>query len=211
MWRAGLTVLVGALAAGGCTQVRHTDPPKTATHLFLLSVAIDNAIKPLAGDLLRGRLVYVDRSFAGDKELDYLVASVRAKLLGGGARLTDKRDEAEVVVEVRTQGVSIDRSEFLLGIPGLPIGELATTVGVPATTIFTPELAVVKNLKQWGTAGVAYVAYWRETGEIVASSGPHIGRSYREDWSFFGYGTTVSNIPPTRRPEDHETVAADQE
>lgn len=200
-----LMVLMVALAAG-CTQSRITDPPKTATELYLLSVAVEHAITPLDSERLRGRLVFVDRSSAPEKEHDYLIGSVRAKLLAGGARITGARDEAEIIVEVRTPGVGIDRSELLVGIPGIPLGALTAAAGMPGTSISTPELALVKNLTQWGTAGVAYVAYWRETGELVSSSGPHIGRSYREDWTFFGISRTISNIPPTRAPDLDEDL-----
>ncbi len=203
-----LGVVVWALS--GCTTSRTTDPPKTATELYLLSIAIDNAVKPLSGEKLRGRLVFLDRTLAPDKDQDYMVGAVRSKLLHGGARVAATRESAEIIVEMRTPGVGIDRTELLVGIPGIPLGAVASAAGVPGTTLTTPELALVKNLTQWGTAGVAYVAYWRETGELVTSSGPHIGRSYREDWTFFGYSRTLSNIPPTRAPDVDEEMRLEE-
>ena len=68
-------------------------------------------------------------------------------------------------------------------------------------TLITPELAISKKIKQVGFASVAYVAYWADTGEVVASSGPTIGKTYREDWWFLGFGPkSTGNIPPV----DHE-------
>ena len=64
----------------------------------------------------------------------------------------------------------------------------------------TPELAILKNTKQRGFAGIAYVAYWADTGEVVTSSGPYIGRTIRDDWWVLGAGPkTVGNIPPTEK------------
>jgi len=189
----------------GCSDTRLTHPRRTATEIYLLSTAVERALKPLSGEMLRGRLVFLDDKFVpSDDDHKYLTATSRAKLLAGGARLTSTRDEAEIIVEVRTPGVGIDHTKFLVGIPGLPIGQLMTAAGIPAGTVSTPELALVRNEKQWGTAGAAYVAYWRDTGEVIASSGPHIGRSYREDWTIFGFSKTISNIPPSQPPEAHE-------
>jgi len=195
-------LLIGwTMALMGCTQVYQTEPPRSATELYLLSEASANATAQLDAAGLEGRLVYVDTTYASEKDHQYLVAATRALLLDGGARLTSQRDGAEVILEIRTPGVSIDRSDFLIGIPGLPVGTIAAAAGVPPTPVTTPELALLKNSKQWGTAGVAYVAYWRDTGEIVTGTDPKIGRSYREDWTIFGISTTVSNIPPTKAPK----------
>jgi hypothetical protein len=87
----------------------------------------------------------------------------------------------------------VNHSEFLLGLPSTSIGGILAG-GVAAAT---PELAIVKRTEQQGYAGVAFIAYWRDSGEVVASSGPFTGRTYRKDWWFFGYGPrTIGNIPP---------------
>ena len=61
-------------------------------------------------------------------------------------------------------------------------------------------MAIVKNTKQQGFAGIAYVAYWADTGEVVSSSGPFIGRTIRDDWWILGAGPKTSgNIPPAEK------------
>ena len=194
-----MVLLIAAWLAGGCTTVRTTDPPKTATEQFLTSVAAANAVRQLTADPLRGRRIFVDDTYFPTRENQFTLGEIRAHLLIAGVRLTTKREEAEIILEPRSGGIGIDRYEFLLGIPSLPLGTVASAAGLPAGTITTPELALIKNTRQWGTAGVAFVAYWAETGEIITSSGPETGRSYREDWWFFGWGpNSVSNIPPTQ-------------
>lgn len=193
-----ILILLG-VGAGGCTSVRVTDPPRTATEQFLMSTAAADAVRQLSGEALRGRTVYVDDTYMPAKEFPYLIGDVRAQLLMAGCQMALSRDKAQVVVEVRSGGVGIDRYEFLLGIPALPLGAVATAAGAPAIPISTPELALIKNSRQWGTASIALVAYWTDTGEIIAASGPYVGRSEREDWWFFGSGPkSISDIPTTK-------------
>lgn len=193
-----LMALLVALATSGCTStIRTTDPPRTATEQFLLSQAAAEAVNQLSVESLQGRRVYLDADYFAASEQAFVLGELRAKLLLSGVQLTS-RDNAQIVLEVRSGGVGIDRSDFLLGIPSLIVsaGDGDAT-GLTRTPFATPELAIVKNVNQAGVASVAFVAYWADTGEIVATSGPHIGRTLREDWWFFGFGPrTVGDIAP---------------
>lgn len=188
------------LAGQGCATIRTTDPPRTATELFLLSGASSEAVAQLSADALRDRTVWVETRYLTDThetsiELSFLIGDLRAKLLQSGVRLVEKREQAEVVMEVRSGGVSIDRLEFLLGIPASYFP--GTSNGVP---LVVPEIAIVKTTRQNGFASVAFVAYVAKTGELIASSGPFVGRTNREDLWFLGTGPrTVGDIPPVER------------
>ena len=196
-------ILLTALA-GGCATIRVTDPPHTATEQFLLSGAAEAAVDHLSADALRDRIVYVDTTYLTTAwqtapELSYMMGEFRAKLLKGGARLAPSKDKAQIVIEVRSNGVGIDRLEFLLGIPSVAVPTVAGAAGTAAPLI-TPELAILKSTRQYGFASVAFVAYWTDTGELLASSGPFVGRTFREDWWIFGTGPrTVGDIPPAQR------------
>jgi hypothetical protein len=189
-----------SMAAGGCATIRTTDPPRTATEQFLLSTATSLAIEQLSVDALRDRVVYVDTTYLTaaiqpPQEYSFAIGELRAKLLEGGVRLTNKRDTAQIVLEARSGGIGIDRLEFLLGIPSTAVpGFSSVASGAP---VAIPELALLKTTKQRGFASVAFVAYWSESGEVVATSGPFIGRTLREDFWIFGTGPrTVGNIAP---------------
>jgi hypothetical protein len=194
------TLLLGLAGGGGggCATIRVTDPARTATEEFLENVATTMAVDKLSTAVLRDRKVYVETTFLSastqpSNETQYLLGELRSKLLLNGVRLVDRREQAEIVMEVRSQGISIDRVEFLLGLPSSSIGGIFTG-GIAATT---PELALLKTTKQHGFASVAYIAYWTDSGEVVASSGPFVGYTIRDDWWFFGYGPrTIGNIPP---------------
>jgi hypothetical protein len=208
--RAVLSALL-VVATTGCATIRVTDPPRTATEQFLLSGAVEAAINQLSADALRDRVVFVDTTYLTTAwqtapELSFMMGEFRAKLLKGGARLAPTRDKAQIVIEVRSNGVSIDRLEFLLGIPSIGFGAIASGIAASAgTPLLTPELAILKSTRQYGFASVAFVAYWADTGELLASSGPFVGRTFREDWWILGTGPrTIGDIPPTQRTRPGE-------
>ncbi len=178
----------------GCATVRVTDPTRTATEQFLLSKAAQDAIDGLSFDSMQGRTVFLDADNFSPSEKDFVLSEFRAKLLFSGVSVTFDQGKAEIIVEVRSGGVGIDRYESLLGIPSFAPPISSITGGV---SIVTPELALTKKIKQVGFASISYVAYWADSGEIVASSGPSIGKSNREDWWLFGFGpSTNGDIPP---------------
>ncbi|HYO09805.1 MAG TPA: DUF6655 family protein [Tepidisphaeraceae bacterium] len=194
-------------ACRGCATIRVTDPTRTATEQFLLSEATRRAVDQLSAEALRDREVYVDASYLVSSayptpENLFLIGELRNKLLLGGVRLVEKRERARVVLEVRSGGIGIDRLEYLLGIPGIYLSNAANdATGTDATSgRGTPELAIIKNTKQRGFASAAFVAYWADTGELVAGSGPFVGRTLREDWWIFGFGPrTIGDIPPAEK------------
>src|SRR5438874_9031445 len=207
-----MPVWLGVLAlmswrAGGCATIRVTDPPRSATEQFLQSEATRKAVDQLSAEALRDRKTYIDTSYLISSayptpENLFLVAELRNHLLVGGVRLVEKREQAQVVLEIRSGGIGIDRYEYLLGLPSIYLTKEVnvTGAGTSSTPLATPELSIVKNTKQKGYASAAFVAYWADTGELVASSGPFVGRTLREDWWIFGFGPrTVGNVPPAEK------------
>ena len=132
--------------------------------------------------------MYVDNRYFESVDEQFVLGELRAFLLEGGVRLMEDRDDAEIVLEPRTGGVGIDRYDLLIGVPAGVVPQTAAGDTSNSAAIATPELALLKNLNQKGFASVAFVAYWRDDGTIVAASGPSVGRSYRKDWWYFGYG-----------------------
>ncbi|HON90087.1 MAG TPA: hypothetical protein PLT20_06040 [Sedimentisphaerales bacterium] len=198
------TAVVGLLGLllWGCATQRVTDPERTATEQFLISEAVREAVAPLSFEALHGRKVFVDDRFFGSPDKAFVLGEIRAKLLLAGVQLMFDMRDAEIMLEVRSSGVGIDRYDSLIGIPsiGAAAGSGANAAGVPAG-IITPEVAIVKEIKQVSFAGISYVAYWSNTGEVVASSGPSVGRAYRDDWWILGFGPrTLGTVPPV----DHQ-------
>ena len=197
--------LLLACAGSGCSTVRITDPSRTATEQFLLSGAAAEAVNRLSFQTLRGRSVYVDDRYFGASEKEFVVGLMRARMLVDGVRIAELRENAEVVLEVRSGGVGIDRYGFLIGLPASVIPASVWTGNDDSSSypVATPELSLLKNVDQRALAGVAYVAYWRDSGEVVAASGPYVGRAFRDDWWYFGVGPNSNgDIPPVRRTEE---------
>jgi hypothetical protein len=197
-------LLLVTSAGTGCATIRVTDPTRTATEQFLMSEATRRAVDQLSSEALRDRKVFVDSSYLISSayptpENLFLIGELRHKLLLGGVRLADKREQAAIVLEVRSGGIGIDRLEYLLGLPSVYLTRDVANTGSSAP-IATPEFAIVKNTKQRGFAAAAFVAYWADTGELVAGSGPFVGRTLREDWWIFGFGPrTIGDIPPAQK------------
>jgi len=190
------------IPAAGCATLRVTDPPRTADEQYLQSEAVRDAIAGLSFVSLRDKRIFVDVQYVYDSlfptsEQVFLVGELRDRLLIEGAALTEQRADAEVIVEVRSGAVGINRSEYLLGFPGVnvPVGNVdAGSIDVP---VIIPELSIVKRRTQRGYASVSITAYFADTGELVASSGPSIARTLRQDYWFFGLGPrTTGDIPP---------------
>ncbi|UCG55717.1 MAG: hypothetical protein JSU70_12700 [Phycisphaerales bacterium] len=185
---------------GGCANVRTTDPARTATEQFLLSEAAIKAVEPLSFEVLHGRRMFVDSAYFAPAEKEFVLAELRARLLRSGVHIVPDREQAEVILEVRSGGVGIDRYENLFGIPSLLTpASPADATGASRATIVVPELALTKNIKQIGFASVACIAYWADTGEVVANFGPSIGRVFREDWWLLGFGPRSTGTIPTVR------------
>jgi hypothetical protein len=205
-------------AAGGCATIRVTDPAHTATEQFLMSQAITAALRQLNFDALRDRKVWVESGyFTGAEQVvvngevrqrlfttaeqAFATAELRERLLMGGARIVQDKKLADIILEVRSGGIGIDRLENLIGVPASVLGgglAGSATSGVP---ISIPEIALYKNTRQRGFASISFVAYRADTGEYVTSSGPYVGRTLRDDFWLFGAGPrTVGNIPTTESP-----------
>ena len=209
-----LLAATGGLAVSGCTTLRVTDPDHTADELYLENVASKLAVDQISVAALRDRKVYLDSSYLTSAtqpsdQQQYLIGELRAKLLLGGVRLTRRAQDAEIIMEIRSQGISNNHLEFLLGLPASSVGGIFTG-GIAAQT---PELSIVKTTTQTGYSSVAFIAYWQDTGEVVAASGPFVGRTRRADYWFFGYGPkTLGNIPPAEpAPIEGGTVDANRD
>ncbi len=206
VYKLAWAAMAAAWACSGCSTVRVSDPIATATQQYLTSEAVSQAIAQLSFDSLRGRRVYVDISHLMEADKGFAAAEFRAAVLESGVYVQPEREQAEIVIEVRSNGIGIDRYQSLVGLPaiyGPPTGSEIAGAGAITQTVVTPEIAITKNIKQIGFASLSYVAYWADSGEIVASSGPYVGKTLRQDWWFLGFGPrTVGNVPVV----DHTTV-----
>ena len=198
----GLALAVTALVAA-CTTERRTAPSRTASEQLMLSSAVDRAVQNLSLEVPHGALVFVDASWFEGTDSRYAVAAIRERLLRRGARLTANREQADMVVEIRSGALSIDENALVVGIPQMD-------VPVPlAGTFALPEIALFKRDRRQGVAKFAAVGYDARTGELISVSDMDVGFSEQTQWSaLFVLSWTTSDILPAqdgpvlRRPPD---------
>jgi hypothetical protein len=211
MKRGVLTLIV--MAVSGCGSVRVTDPPQTATLQFLQTVAAQEAIRGIAAQGLEGHRVYVRHEdlhqyqwkggklteHAPSPEQKFMVAELRARLMESGVRLAHAPEEAQIVLDVWSGGLGEDRYDTLMGIPATTITGATERLDVPLPR--TPELVLYKNRRALGLGEVAFIAYWTDTGEVVAYAHPGLGIGRREDIRYFiAFDKKVGNIPTMIAP-----------
>jgi hypothetical protein len=174
--------LAAALTLAGCSTTRLTEPGQTATEQLIISTAVDHAVAAFKPAIPPGTKVYVsDKYFdtaPGDAALysKYAIGSIRDRLLQLGARLVDTRASADMVVEVRTGGQSIDHDDFLIGLPAIPIP--IPLVG----TMTTPKVPIFERDKQTGIAKLALTGY-DKNGALAVTTGPRYGTSDDTEWT----------------------------
>lgn len=180
------------LATVGCASMRQTQPPQTATEQLLISQAADDAARDLWLASLQGTSIFISTKHFDSLDEAYAVGAIRAHLVEQGALLVDKRAEADIVVEIRSGALSINKSEnLMLGLPSMQL-----PVPFAATGLKFPEIPLLKRSLRQGIAKFALTAYDARTGAFVGTTGPIIGRSYISHWRFFLIPWTHTDVQP---------------
>lgn len=194
-------VIAPALLATACTTMRQTEPSRTATEEMLISSAADRA----AGEIklnVKGKKVFVDASNYKGLDPGYTVAAVQERLLKNGALLVGDRKTAELVVEMRNGGQSIDQHEFLIGIPSFSL-----PIPLTANAVTIPEIALYSKAQDIGVSKLAVAAYDSTSGAYEASSGPDYGFAHDNRYTvllFIGWRNNDF------RPDEEGTTANDK-
>ena len=144
-----LVVALAAVFLAGCGTVRETYPGRTATEQLLISTAADRAIDNLALAEVNGKKIFLDVSKlesnqGNDKH--YVIERLSKAVLDNGGALVAKAEDSQVVLEVASGALSIDRRDFAFGIPSVPIP--IPQVG----TASTPEVNLFKIVFNHGKA-----------------------------------------------------------
>lgn len=197
MLRAILLLALGTALLGGCSTTRETSPNRTATEQLLISAAADRAAEQLTLEIPPGSTVYVDSTYFDVPDGRYAIAAVRERLLKLGAALSQDRNSADLIVEIRAGALSIDENEFIVGFPG---AALPLPLSGP---LQIPEVPLFKRDQRLGIAKIAATAYDRETGKLVDATGSQYGFSDRTEWVvLLLFSWTTSDITPGLEEEE---------
>jgi len=189
-WRRALAGVLLVILAGGCSSIRTSDPGRTATEQLLLSTTADRSVAQMDLSVLADRKVFLDTSNLEAYDKGYIIGSVSDALGRQGALLAGSKDDAEVIVAIRSGAFSVDRSESLiLGVP-------AIVVPVPFSgPMELPEVPFVKKVGQTSFAKFALFAYEKDTGRQLLSTGPISTTSYYNRWTILGFAILNTDIP----------------
>jgi Family of unknown function (DUF6655) len=173
----GLLLPLAGIAAG-CTTAQTSNTARTATEQLLISDAVDHALDKVDFDPFVGRRVYLDEKYVDCVDKNYVVASLRHRLLNAGAALVPAADNADIVMELRAGGVGTTSSDSFVGIPEITVPGMLTL----------PEIRMMSRSRQEGTAKLGIVAYDAHTGQILGPGGMSVARSTDNNWFVAGVG-----------------------
>jgi len=187
------------LALSACSQLRESQPGRTAAEQLIFSAAIDRVCDKLAIQLPANSKVFVDATYVEGTDSKYLVASLRDRILRRGGNLVAARDQADLVFEPRVGALSVDRKATLVGIPSIPIP-------IPLAGEFTfPELALFKRDRRQGVVKLALTSYDAKSGALRSSQEPVYAFSHQTDWVvLLLIGWDTNDIMPA--PENDEWI-----
>lgn len=185
------TAMLAVFLLAGCTTERQSAPSRTATEQLLISAAADRAAQNLSIDIPVGTRIFVDTSYFEGTDSKYAIGSIRDRLLRRGARIVEKRDRADMIVEVRSGALSIDENSLIIGIPQMDVPiPLAGSLGLP-------EIALFKRARRQGVAKFAAVGYDARTGELISSSASDFGFSQETEFdALFILSWSTSDMMP---------------
>jgi hypothetical protein len=190
LYSAALAPLIFMALITGCTTIRETQPPRTATEQLLISGAVDRAVARLPFRVPEGTKIWLDtRNFTG-YDLQYAISAIKEHLLKQGGRLVADEQAADLIVEIRAGALSIDEKERFLGIPGF-------SFPIPLAGNFKfPEIALFRQESLQGIAKFALFGYDARNGALYTFSGPIYGSSNLTKWRVLLLGWTNSDLMP---------------
>jgi len=190
-----LLVAIGlAIIANGCTTTSTSNTARTAKEQMLLSNAVDQSLDKVDFTPLSGQKVLVDDKYLECVDKNYVVGSVRHRVLNAGGLLTAAPEDADVIMEVRSGGVGTDSTEMYLGVPPIPLG-----VGMQ-----TPEIRLTERKSQYGYSKLGLVLIDAKTKTVLGDGGVSMAQSDDNNWFVLGMGpwqdgSLKSDVATSRR------------
>ena len=179
---AGLLAVAIVVPLVGCATARQTNSARSAVEQLLISNAVDQSLDKVDFKPFANASVYLEEKYVDCQDKNYVVSSVRHRMLAQGARIVDKAEDADIVVEMRTGAVGTDMSESFLGSPEIVLPGMMTI----------PEVKVLTNNKQTATAKIGLVAYDYRKKSVLGSGGMTTAVADDSRWTLFGVGLPKS-------------------
>ena len=176
------TLPLMATLVTSCGTVRETLPARTAREMLILSTAADRALEKLPESVCKDKKVFIITTNFESYDQKYVTQKVRDVVLSRGATMVAAAKDAQVLLEVASGALSIDKQVNLLGIPELP-------VSVPfAGEMLTPEIPIIRKARLDGRAKILVTAIDASTNKQLVKIPVMYGQTYVSEWWFFFLG-----------------------
>lgn len=162
----------------GCASTVTSNTARTAKEQMLLSNAVDHSLNKVDFTPLYNQKVFVDEKYLNCVDKEYVVGSVRHRVMRAGGKLMDKLEDADVVMEIRSGGVGTDTTEQFLGTPEIALPGMLTV----------PEVRLVERKSQFGYSKIGLVTYDAKSKEVLGDGGVALAQSDDNNWTVFGVG-----------------------
>lgn len=162
----------------GCTTTKSSNTARTAMEQMLISNAVDQALDKVDFTAFQGRAVFLDDKYIDCVDKNYLISSMRHRLLRSGSQVVDAADKAEIVLEPRSGAVGTNTSESFVGVPEIALPGMLTL----------PEVRLLTRSNQTGLAKIGMVAYDAKTNQVLGDGGVALAQSGDNNWYVMGVG-----------------------
>ncbi len=174
-------LLLGATCLG-CASMKESDTSRTGLEQLLISSAVDESLNKVDFTPVAGAKVFLKADYLESVDKNYVLMSMRSRLLSHDCMLVDKADEADVVMEIASGGIGTDRTDLVVGSPEIPLGLMGSV----------PKINVYERKRAMGTAKLCVIATDTKTKRPVINSGYSLARSDHQHWTAFGAGPVLS-------------------
>jgi len=192
-------ILLTTFIISSCAYTRNTTTPRTAVEQALLTETADRAVdRTLIPNLNDSSFEINDKDF-NVVEKQFLISSLKEKLLESNGRMNMADEKADIIVEPRANLSNIDDSKFLLGLPSIPLP-------IPgAGTVKSPEIALFAKDTQKGRSMISLWGVDSESGKLnFATESPAVTRKYTR-WTLLIFFTfRSSNLEDGYAVEDND-------
>ena len=185
-----ILLLTSTLLAAGCGTIKG----RTATEQLLVSDAVDQSVEQIDFSQLAGQDVYLDSQFlravrgVGFVNAEYIISSLRQRMILANCRLREKADQASYIVEVRVGALGSDCHEVNYGVPGSQALNQTAALVSSAPLPAVPEISLARTDSCRAAAKISLFAYERETRAPVWESGTAQGTSLAKSTWILGAG-----------------------
>jgi len=191
-----------------CSATRVTTTEHTAVEQALLTYTTRKAFSSIDFRELEGKKVFIESvelptytpSVVSNLQenlhqisTNYLKLILEQALLESGAMVLDQKDLADLSLKIIFHVASIDDSEFVLGLPSVPV-----PIATAGTSVQTPELSLFSSTTQKGKVRFSVYAKDIKTGRLAFVKKSKPSKKYYSRWSvllIFGWRVTDLGRP----------------